>query len=608
MRPIKITHFSWTGFKEKRMNPNLSVILTIAGVVLLFVLWIFYENYKMKKRFLERIRKSWGEPTERQYETGEIEQISHYFRRRETEGFTIDDITWNDLDMDRLYRMVNKTISSPGEDVLYDMMRRPLFSREELEEREELVEFFSTHQKEREEMQMLLCQVGKTRLHSLSDTVLALNSSPKVKTGIHGFMLVLLVLNLAVLLPWNPVAGFFTFLILMVVNITIYYAGNDRKLIEAYLDCFAHLLRMLSVAEEMKTVKWSEVRKQMEAIEEGKKAFAGLRHKAFFLTSKNTDGGDPSQIVMEYIRMLTHVDILVYNGLLKEVQGKSDSIMKLIDNIGELDACISIASFRKLLALWCKPKFTDWVYEGRKLEASTKRFENQDKEKGILAPVTMKVEDLYHPLLEEAVANSFQVSGGTLVTGSNASGKSTFLKNVAMNSILAQTLGTCTCSLYQAPFLKVMTSMALRDDIESGESYFIVEIKSLKRILEESKKPEPVLCIIDEVLRGTNTIERIAASSRILAALRKPWVLPFAATHDIELSYILDSLYENYHFEEEVREKEVVFSYILQKGRTTSRNAIQLLDMLGYDPKIVKGARGAAADFEKNGVWDTLSQ
>ena len=58
MRPIKITHFSWTGFKEKRMNPNLSVILTIAGVVLLFVLWIFYENHKMKKRFLERLGRT----------------------------------------------------------------------------------------------------------------------------------------------------------------------------------------------------------------------------------------------------------------------------------------------------------------------------------------------------------------------------------------------------------------------------------------------------------------------------------------------------------------------------------------------------------------------
>ena len=598
------------------MNPYLSAILTIAGLVLLFVLWIFYENRKIKNNTLERIRRNWGKPSKRQYEAGDLEQISHYFRRKEKEGFVIDDITWNDLDMDRLYKMVNQTVSSPGEDVLYDMMRRPVFSREELEEREKLVEFFSSHTKEREEMQLHLSKVGKTRLGSLSDTVLALNSSPKVKTGIHVFMLTLILLDLAVLLPLNPLVGFFIFLVLMVANITIYYAGNDRSLIEAYLDCFTHLLRMLSVAEEMKNVKWPEVRKQMEAIAEAKAAFAGLSRKAFFLTSKNTDGGDPSQIVMEYIRLLTHVDILVYNSLLKEVQGKKEAIMKLIDNIGELDACISIASFREMLSLWCRPEFVDGH---QKKESSRLQEKAHDtwKATGIsenragehtwtASRIQMQVEDLYHPLLTEAVANSFQVSGGTLVTGSNASGKSTFLKNVAMNSILAQTLGTCTCSYYRAPFLKVMTSMALRDDMESGESYFIVEIKSLKRILDESKKPEPLLCIIDEVLRGTNTIERIAASSRILAALNQNWVLSFAATHDIELSYILDSLYDNYHFEEEVKEKEVVFSYILKKGRATSRNAIWLLDMLEYDPKIVEGAAKAARDFEEKGVWESL--
>lgn len=598
------------------MNPYLSAILTIAGLVLLFVLWIFYENRKIKNNTLERIRRNWGKPSKRQYEAGDLEQISHYFRRKEKEGFVIDDITWNDLDMDRLYKMVNQTVSSPGEDVLYDMMRRPVFSREELEEREKLVEFFSSHTKEREEMQLHLSKVGKTRLGSLSDTVLALNSSPKVKTGIHVFMLTLILLDLAVLLPLNPLVGFFIFLVLMVANITIYYTGNDRSLIEAYLDCFTHLLRMLSVAEEMKNVKWPEVRKQMEAIAEAKAAFAGLSRKAFFLTSKNTDGGDPSQIVMEYIRLLTHVDILVYNSLLKEVQGKTEAIMKLIDNIGELDACISIASFREMLSLWCQPEFVDGHQkkESSRLQEkahdtwkATGISENRaDEHTWTASRIQMQVEDLYHPLLTEAVANSFQVSGGTLVTGSNASGKSTFLKNVAMNSILAQTLGTCTCSSYRAPFLKVMTSMALRDDIESGESYFIVEIKSLKRILDESKKPEPLLCIIDEVLRGTNTIERIAASSRILAALHQNWVIPFAATHDIELSYILEDLYDNYHFEEEVKEKEVVFSYILKKGRATSRNAIRLLDMLEYDPKIVEGAAKAARDFEEKGVWESL--
>lgn len=213
---------------------------------------------------------------------------------------------------------------------------------------------------------------------------------------------------------------------------------------------------------------------------------------------------------------------------------------------------------------------------------------------------------MYHPLIREPVANSITAKGGTLVTGSNASGKSTFLKNMAVNAILAQTLYTCTASSYQAPFLKVMTSMALRDDIGGGDSYFIVEIKSLKRILDESKKEEPLLCIIDEVLRGTNTIERIAASSRILSVLDKKWILPFAATHDIELSYILKDIYTNYHFEEEIEGNQVIFNYLLKEGMATTRNAIRLLDMLGYEKEVVKEASQAAADFERTGVWGKI--
>ena len=146
MKPIKTTPSSWTGYKEYQMDPNLSVILTIAGVVLLFVLWILYENRKNKRIFLQRIRRIYGKPSERVYENWELEAISHYFRRREQEGFVIDDITWNDLDMNRVYRMVNRTISSPGEDVLYNMMRRPLFSGKEIQESEELIAFFQTHE------------------------------------------------------------------------------------------------------------------------------------------------------------------------------------------------------------------------------------------------------------------------------------------------------------------------------------------------------------------------------------------------------------------------------------------------------------------------------
>lgn len=566
------------------MNPYIIAILVAAGLVLQFIIWIIYEERKRKRILLKKIRRTYGKPSERRYELGDIEKISHYFRRRCGDAFVIDDITWNDLDMDHVYRMVNQTISSPGEDVLYAMMRMPLFTQEEIDQRNRLIDFFSTHTKEREKMQLLLSRVGKTRLGSLSDTVLALNDSPKVSIGIHAAMLVVILGCLGIVLPLNPFLGFFLVMILCIANIVIYYAGRDRKLVEAYLDCFSHLLGMLSAADEMETVKWPEIEKQMNGIRQGKAAFAGLRRKAVFLTGNGSEGGGILQSILDYLRMVTHVDILVYNRLLREVQGKNAQIMELLDNIGELDAAISIASFREMLALQCRPEFLPYDGQG----------------------ITLEAEDLYHPLLEQAVANSIKVWGGTLVTGSNASGKSTFLKNVAMNSILAQTICTCTCAAYRAPFLKVMTSMALRDDLSGGESYFIVEIKSLKRILDESEKEEPLLCIIDEVLRGTNTIERIAASSRILKELSRKWVLPFAATHDIELSYILEGIYENYHFEEEVKENEVVFSYILRQGRATSRNAIQLLHMLGYEEELVKSARKAAEDFEKKGVWEKL--
>ena len=148
--------------------------------------------------------------------------------------------------------------------------------------------------------------------------------------------------------------------------------------------------------------------------------------------------------------------------------------------------------------------------------------------------------------------------------------------------------------------------MALRDDLDLGDSYYMVEIKSLKRILDASSVKEvPVLCFIDEVLRGTNTIERIAASSKILAhfAGEKSTVLCFAATHDGELSDILGKTYEVHHFEGELENGDVNFDYTLKAGPATKRNAISLLKSIGYDENIVSDAEKMAQRFEKTGIW-----
>ena len=147
--------------------------------------------------------------------------------------------------------------------------------------------------------------------------------------------------------------------------------------------------------------------------------------------------------------------------------------------------------------------------------------------------------------------------------------------------------------------------MALRDDLANSDSYYIVEIKSLKRILDAvGKKGIPVLCFIDEVLRGTNTVERIAASSEILKNLNTDRALCFAATHDIELTHLLDGDYDNYHFEEDVKDHDVLFSYHLMSGRAQSRNAIKLLEVIGFTQDITQKSQEMAECLIKTGKWE----
>ena len=513
------------------------------GVILLFLagagLLNFYEKRKGRRLFLEKMMASWGKIPQREYSYEELDHISQFFRQREKEGFYIDDITWNDLDMDRIYALINQSVSPVGDECLYDLLRKPVFREEELKERERLLEFFKIREKD---------------------------------TMCLAFFLSLLFFMLM------PSPGIFCFLGICILNIITYFMRKQD--IDLYLNSFRCVIQLLEAQKGLEKLKIPELEHYREESRKYRECLRTFQKGSFLVLDQSSTGGGLEGLVMDYIRMLTHIDLIKFSAMMKAMQKYQKEIQGLMKIFGYLDSMISIASFRESLPYYSLPELKE--------------------EKSAY----LKVENLYHPLLSHPVANSIEAQKGILVTGSNASGKSTFLKNIAVNTILSQTIYTATATACQAPYFKVMTSMALRDDLESGESYFIVEIRSLKRILDEAEKEGCLLCIIDEVLRGTNTIERIGASSQILADLRRDQVLPFAATHDIELSYILEDLYENYHFEEEVKEHEVVFNYLLKKGRVTTRNAIRLLEMTGYKESIVEGAKRSVEAFEKTGIWE----
>lgn len=556
----------------------LFLALLLAGVfVFAKGLW---DAGKQNRWQREKVREAFGKKADRKYEDGEFLGIPRYFEKHQ-EGFFLDDITWNDLNLDEIFLQMNSTGSSAGQEYLYAMLRTPSFSAEELSHREELMQYFTDHEEVRLRLQMLYRQMGRTGKYSLYDYLDFLDDLGERKNGLQ-ILLDLLFIPAVALIAGSAQAGILALMLLLVCNISTYL--KEKRATEPYLISFRYVFRTISLAEKLCREDISVLAEERERLEVLLKRFQKLRRNSIWGMRSMGGDGNSLSIVMDYLNMIFHFDILAFNTMLHQVREHAADIDELLTVTGKIDALIAAAGYRKSLEAWCRPEFED-------------RHQPE--------PFYFEMKQLYHPLLDDPVKNDITAKNGVLLTGSNASGKSTFLKAVALNAVLAQTIHTCCADSCRGCFFRTMTSMALRDDLGSGESYYIVEIRSLKRILEASTQTgPPVLCFVDEVLRGTNTVERIAASTQILKSLHKPGVCCFAATHDIELTELLQEEYANYHFEEEITEGDIHFPYRLMEGKATSRNAIRLLSIMGYDGRIIEDAEAMAAHFAACGKWE----
>lgn len=554
--------------------------LIFAGIAVVMGFMIVQENRRQRTVFLNRLRKAWGKKPERTVSAEGLASIGALARDEKGQDpgrFSVDDITWHDLGMDDIFRLMDGAVSSPGDEVLYDWLRHPLFSAEEIAERDALVSFFGTHEAERVRVQTALGQIGRMRRFSFYEYMTRLRGAEEVGLAPFAAAGLLSLVSLATLFI-RPVIGILLLMAALGINVSLYLKARDG--IYLYLSGFKCVLRLLSGAEAVGKLGIPELAGLTDRLKEEGRKLASMRRGAFLVTTTGQVGG-MGEAVLEYLKMFFHPDIFKFNSMLRDFRGQEDACISILRILGTLDAACAVASFRAYLPCWCRAEFT--LEEDR---------------------AGVDAEGMIHPLLEKPVANDFSVRGGVLVTGSNASGKSTFLKNAAICQILAQSAATVPAKKWRTGLYRVLTSMALTDDLAGGDSYFVVEIKSLKRILDAATDGNgPVLGVVDEVLRGTNTIERVAASARILQSLGETGSFILAATHDIELSYMLEGIFANYHFSEEISGDDVAFNYKLTEGRSMTRNAIRLLGIAGYPEKIVAGARADAEHFEKTGEW-----
>ncbi len=549
----------------------------LTGICVLAYLLGLRDQAIIQRALDAKLKKDFGLAPNRVYKEDELDHLNGYYRSHRKDD-QIDDITWNDLNMDGVFARMNYCFSASGEEYLYYLLRTPGFT-DDYDSFETQVEYFRNHDEERRKYQINFAKIGRKIRYSIYDYLDYLDKAEGFSNKLHFLMIGLMIIALLSCFI-NFTFGFLAFIGVMVINITLYFRTKNE--IEPYLVTYSYILKVIYSVRMFEKMKVPALEEEITKMQEAAKKFNSFLRGSSILMSptRGNSSGNPADLLMDYVRMALHLDIIKFNQMYKEIMANKEFLDEIITIIGKIEAEISIACYRESVKdNFCIPQF--------------------DSNAGYEAKA------LIHPLVSGCVENDVNTKRGVLITGSNASGKSTYLKSCAINAILSQTIHTVLASEYRAPFFRTFSSMALQDNIFDGDSYYIVEIKSIKRILDAAKKDgAKVLCFVDEVLRGTNTVERIAASTEILKSFAGSDVLCFAATHDIELTSLLADKFDLAHFEGYVTENDVHFDYLIKEGPATNRNAISLLGLLGYDENIVDNAQNLADKFLATGHWE----
>ncbi|MCL2189598.1 MAG: hypothetical protein FWC16_11500 [Defluviitaleaceae bacterium] len=559
------------------MSATIAVLLILLVAFVVFIVQM--HKAQARKRLLAELTSSFGKPPavnedgkpECLENIESINRYAEYIEESEPTPWRLDATTWNDLDMDKVFGRINICRSSIGEEYLYNCLHELQRNDKPLLAREKLIQYLGANPDERVAMQMALSSVGKENFNGLVRFIFDANERfLKYKHVYTGLSLAPL-LAAAILLVHVPV-GFFLVLASFIANIAVHHKVKNE--LESDMPAVEYLHGMLVCCKRLCAMRNTDGLPVFDTLREIFPKFKSVMHR--LPASQNKGTMMDFDFIVDYVRIAFLMDVRNFNKLVTAIKTHNRDFHGLFKAVGEIETAICVLNFRKTLPVHCTPTFT--------------------------ADTAIIFEDLIHPLLNQPVANDGEITVDSLLTGSNASGKSTFVKALALGGVLAQTLYTCAATRFTARFSWILTSMTMRDDIYGGDSYFIVEIKSLRRIVDRVRE-HPCTCYIDEILRGTNTVERIAASASMLTWLHKQNCLCIAATHDIELTHLLAETHENYHFREQVTTAGVVFDYKLKKGPSTTRNAIKLLEVMDFAPEIVSKAQEMAKGYDEKQKW-----
>ena len=518
-----------------------------------------------KKKIINIIRDHWGKDVKKERKFKLISIYYKLIKRNDDENF-VDENTWEDLNMNSVFSLIDRNISAIGSQYLYSLLHKYEKTTKELSNRFNQYKYFLENQNIREKILVYLYKLRENNAYFIPNLIFQkIPKRPKLYI-IFYFLAIMSPVSMLLIFV-NPVYLLFSIPIVITNFIVSYFYG--RKVFGHFVD-ISYLSKMLRVGIKLSELETEEI-SQLKELKKLKEFSISLNKKIGWLIIDKSKLDDISTIVIDYFNYFCLFNIVSFVHSIHYISANQDKLKKIFELIGSLDATIAIASYLKSKPYYCCAKFNvnNHIY----------------------------VDSIYHPLLEKPVSNCFDVQNkSVLITGSNMAGKTTFIKTIGLNIILGRTISICLAKEANLPESIVKSSIKRADDINENISYYFKEIESVLEFIKVSSDQNKYLFLIDEIFRGTNTIERIAAATSVLKYLAK-YNLLFVTTHDIELQKLLDDKFNMYHFSEQIEAGKHYFNYQIQSGPTSSRNAIKLLELKGYPKNVVKEANNLAEQF-----------
>lgn len=527
--------------------------------------------FETKKKIKQRLAQSFGEIKDDPFYFASIEK---YFRNKDHSGAfqVLSDKTCNDLDFNELFMFVDRTTSKIGQQFLYNTLRIIPSDNDKFNEQEKLIQKIADDPELRLSIQLELNKLTRESSYFIT----TLFQEEHLKKPKWFFVIPLLSfssLMSIIMIPFTP-QFFLVLLGVMVINMAIHY-WNKPNLYE-YLGTIPQLLLLNRVAEKL--LKCRMLERISENVPESIKSIEKIKRQMSFFKLEadvQTDVGTAFLTFLELFKALFLLEPLLLFGVLKHLDTKRKEVENVYSFVGYVDSLVSISSLRHGLKTYCLPQ----IVKNQKIIDAT---------------------EVYHPLILDCVSNSIQIDGNSiLLTGSNMSGKTSFIRTIGLSIITGLTINTCFARQFCFSRLKIYSAIRLSDNLMNDKSYYFEEVLTIKEMIEKSKTQEANLFLLDEIFKGTNTIERISAGKAVLSYLNRRNNIVFVSTHDIELAEMLKESYNLYHFSEQVGDKTIDFDFKLKEGKLKTRNAIRILEINDYPDQIITDATELSKELDK---------